>query len=241
MAPLPLGWRCRHRGLLDDPEFNNRHTEVGPSLRQAHRYADAPTCTTAAPDLQISAPRRGHGATREQTSHRRAISRARDPWLHRRGVESRSLECRPLRRGRRTESRSSRRRSPCPLPRGSKFVTTCSKSGAQRANENKARGTDSSARGPFPRARAASPGVAAPARSRRTASSRDPNGLSCGSDAATPLTRSEMAAAFQSPTCVSAFASATAWATAPARPSGCAWVVPAASSATAASKPMSSW
>jgi hypothetical protein len=30
MAGLPAGWRCSHGGDLDDPEFNNRHIEVGP-------------------------------------------------------------------------------------------------------------------------------------------------------------------------------------------------------------------
>lgn len=30
MRSLPPGWRCRHRGSLDDPDFNNRHIEIGP-------------------------------------------------------------------------------------------------------------------------------------------------------------------------------------------------------------------
>jgi hypothetical protein len=30
MNGLPDGWRCRHRGDLDDPDFNNRHIDVGP-------------------------------------------------------------------------------------------------------------------------------------------------------------------------------------------------------------------
>jgi hypothetical protein len=30
MAPMPSGWRCRHAGSLDDPDFNNRHIEIGP-------------------------------------------------------------------------------------------------------------------------------------------------------------------------------------------------------------------
>jgi hypothetical protein len=29
MKGVPSGWRCRHRGDLDDPDFNNRHLEVG--------------------------------------------------------------------------------------------------------------------------------------------------------------------------------------------------------------------
>lgn len=29
MASLPDGWRCRHAGDLDDPDFNNRHIEIG--------------------------------------------------------------------------------------------------------------------------------------------------------------------------------------------------------------------
>jgi hypothetical protein len=31
MDALPRGWRCRHGGSLDDPDFNNRHVEIGPS------------------------------------------------------------------------------------------------------------------------------------------------------------------------------------------------------------------
>jgi hypothetical protein len=31
MDALPRGWRCRHGGNLDDPDFNNRHVEIGPS------------------------------------------------------------------------------------------------------------------------------------------------------------------------------------------------------------------
>jgi hypothetical protein len=31
MNALPPGWRCRHGGDLDDPEFNNRHLEIGPA------------------------------------------------------------------------------------------------------------------------------------------------------------------------------------------------------------------
>jgi hypothetical protein len=31
MNGLPPGWRCRHGGDLDDPEFNNRHVEIGPA------------------------------------------------------------------------------------------------------------------------------------------------------------------------------------------------------------------
>jgi hypothetical protein len=30
MNTLPEGWRCFHRGTLDDPDFNNRHIEIGP-------------------------------------------------------------------------------------------------------------------------------------------------------------------------------------------------------------------
>jgi hypothetical protein len=30
VAGLPSGWRCRHQGDLDDPEFNNRHVAIGP-------------------------------------------------------------------------------------------------------------------------------------------------------------------------------------------------------------------
>jgi hypothetical protein len=30
MKSLPRGWCCRHRGDLDDPDFNNRHLELGP-------------------------------------------------------------------------------------------------------------------------------------------------------------------------------------------------------------------
>jgi hypothetical protein len=30
MRSLPSGWRCRHRGDLEDPDFNNRHIEIGP-------------------------------------------------------------------------------------------------------------------------------------------------------------------------------------------------------------------
>ena len=30
MRALPSGWRCRHGGSLEDPEFNNRHIEIGP-------------------------------------------------------------------------------------------------------------------------------------------------------------------------------------------------------------------
>jgi len=30
MSSLPDGWRCFHRGSLDDPDFNNRHIEIGP-------------------------------------------------------------------------------------------------------------------------------------------------------------------------------------------------------------------
>jgi hypothetical protein len=30
MNALPEGWRCFHRGTLDDPDFNNRHIEIGP-------------------------------------------------------------------------------------------------------------------------------------------------------------------------------------------------------------------
>lgn len=30
MRSLPSGWRCRHGGDLDDPDFNNRHVEIGP-------------------------------------------------------------------------------------------------------------------------------------------------------------------------------------------------------------------
>jgi hypothetical protein len=30
MSSLPTGWRCFHRGSLDDPDFNNRHLEIGP-------------------------------------------------------------------------------------------------------------------------------------------------------------------------------------------------------------------
>jgi hypothetical protein len=29
MNALPAGWRCRHGGDLDDPEFNNRHIDIG--------------------------------------------------------------------------------------------------------------------------------------------------------------------------------------------------------------------
>jgi len=31
MASLPHGWRCFHRGTLDDPDFNNTHLEIGPA------------------------------------------------------------------------------------------------------------------------------------------------------------------------------------------------------------------
>jgi hypothetical protein len=31
MKSLPAGWVCRHRGSLDDPDFNNRHIEIGPA------------------------------------------------------------------------------------------------------------------------------------------------------------------------------------------------------------------
>ncbi len=31
MASLPAGWRCSHRGSTDDPDFNNRHLEIGPA------------------------------------------------------------------------------------------------------------------------------------------------------------------------------------------------------------------
>jgi hypothetical protein len=27
---LPPGWQCRHGGSIDDPDFNNRHVEIGP-------------------------------------------------------------------------------------------------------------------------------------------------------------------------------------------------------------------
>jgi hypothetical protein len=30
MSGLPSGWHCRHRGDLDDPDFNNVHVEIGP-------------------------------------------------------------------------------------------------------------------------------------------------------------------------------------------------------------------
>jgi hypothetical protein len=30
MRSFPSGWRCHHRGDLDDPDFNNRHVEIGP-------------------------------------------------------------------------------------------------------------------------------------------------------------------------------------------------------------------
>lgn len=30
MNGLPSGWRCRHRGDLEDPDFNNVHVEIGP-------------------------------------------------------------------------------------------------------------------------------------------------------------------------------------------------------------------
>ncbi|MBS2026463.1 MAG: hypothetical protein JST54_01045 [Deltaproteobacteria bacterium] len=30
MKGLPAGWSCSHAGSLDDPDFNNRHVEVGP-------------------------------------------------------------------------------------------------------------------------------------------------------------------------------------------------------------------
>jgi hypothetical protein len=30
MSSLPSGWRCHHGGHLDDPEFNNRHIDIGP-------------------------------------------------------------------------------------------------------------------------------------------------------------------------------------------------------------------
>jgi len=30
MSSLPAGWRCFHRGNLEDPDFNNRHIEIGP-------------------------------------------------------------------------------------------------------------------------------------------------------------------------------------------------------------------
>jgi len=34
MPGLPSGWRCRHGGDLDDPDFNNRHVDVGPAHQQ---------------------------------------------------------------------------------------------------------------------------------------------------------------------------------------------------------------
>jgi hypothetical protein len=34
MKALPPGWRCRHCGDLDDPDFNNRHVEIGPASRR---------------------------------------------------------------------------------------------------------------------------------------------------------------------------------------------------------------
>lgn len=30
MKALPPGWRCRHGGSIDDPDFNNAHVEIGP-------------------------------------------------------------------------------------------------------------------------------------------------------------------------------------------------------------------
>jgi hypothetical protein len=30
MKSLPGGWTCRHLGDADDPDFNNRHVEIGP-------------------------------------------------------------------------------------------------------------------------------------------------------------------------------------------------------------------
>ncbi len=30
LKALPDGWVCRHQGSIDDPEFNNRHIEIGP-------------------------------------------------------------------------------------------------------------------------------------------------------------------------------------------------------------------
>jgi hypothetical protein len=30
VSGLPSGWRCRHRGDLEDPDFNNVHVEIGP-------------------------------------------------------------------------------------------------------------------------------------------------------------------------------------------------------------------
>jgi hypothetical protein len=32
MNGIPSGWTCRHGGSLEDPEFNNRHVEIGPSF-----------------------------------------------------------------------------------------------------------------------------------------------------------------------------------------------------------------
>ncbi len=29
IASLPAGWRCSHRGSLDDADFNNHHVDVG--------------------------------------------------------------------------------------------------------------------------------------------------------------------------------------------------------------------
>ncbi len=31
MKALPPGWRCRHGGTIDDPDFNNVHLEIGPT------------------------------------------------------------------------------------------------------------------------------------------------------------------------------------------------------------------
>jgi hypothetical protein len=30
LASLPHGWRCFHRGSLEDADFNNTHLEIGP-------------------------------------------------------------------------------------------------------------------------------------------------------------------------------------------------------------------
>lgn len=37
MRSLPEGWTCRHGGNLDDPDFNNRHVEIGPPAARKRR------------------------------------------------------------------------------------------------------------------------------------------------------------------------------------------------------------
>ena len=37
MKSLPEGWICRHRGDVEDPDFNNRHILIGPARRRAKK------------------------------------------------------------------------------------------------------------------------------------------------------------------------------------------------------------